>query len=386
MNDLSTAEPIADVVGYMRQIGVQAKMAARVMARASTATKNTALRAAADAILAKQTEILAGNSADVRSAQQSGSDAAFVDRLKLSADAIAAMAEGLQQVAALPDPIGKVTVAERRPSGIDVGHMRVPLGVVGMIYESRPNVTADAAALCLKSGNACILRGGSEAIHSNRAIHAAMLDGLEAAGLPNTAIQLVTTTDRAAVGEMLNMRGVIDVLIPRGGKSLTSRIAEDAKVPVIKHLDGVCHVYVDGAANLDMATRIADNAKTQRYSPCNTMETLLVDRQIAAAFLPAIAHIYVAKSVEMRVCPATRAILDSVGITSTLATEQDWYTDYCDTNCRRAGRGDGSHRAVRIRAHGRHRYGRYRTRGAIPAGSGFRFGDGQHVNTICRWI
>jgi glutamate-5-semialdehyde dehydrogenase len=197
-----------------------------------------------------------------------------------------------------------------------------------MIYESRPNVTADAAALCLKSGNACILRGGSEAIHSNRAIHAAMLIGLKAAGLPNTAIQLVTTTDRAAVGEMLNMRGVIDVLIPRGGKSLTSRIAADAKIPVIKHLDGVCHVYVDGAANLDMATRIADNAKTQRYSPCNTMETLLVDRQIAGAFLPAIARIYAAKSVEMRVCPATKAILASIGISSTLATEQDWYSEY----------------------------------------------------------
>jgi glutamate-5-semialdehyde dehydrogenase len=221
-----------------------------------------------------------------------------------------------------------MTATVRRPSGIDVGHMRVPLGVIGMIYESRPNVTADAAALCLKSGNACILRGGSEAIHSNRAIHAAMLIGLKAAGLPNTAIQLVTTTDRAAVGEMLNMRGVIDVLIPRGGKSLTSRIAADAKIPVIKHLDGVCHVYVDGAANLDMATRIADNAKTQRYSPCNTMETLLVDRQIAGAFLPAIARIYAAKSVEMRVCPATKAILASIGISSTLATEQDWYSEY----------------------------------------------------------
>jgi glutamate-5-semialdehyde dehydrogenase len=328
MNDLSTAEPTTDVVSYMRQVGAQAKAAARLMARATTAAKNMALNAAADAILAQQEQIIAANAADVSNARQSGHDAAFVDRLVLSPQAIGAIAEGLRQVASLPDPIGAMTATVRRPSGIDVSHMRVPLGVIGMIYESRPSVTADAAALCLKSGNACILRGGSEAIHSNRAIHAAMVSGLEAAGLPKTAIQLVTTTDRAVVGEMLNMRGVIDVLIPRGGKSLTSRIANDAKVPVIKHLDGVCHVYVDGAANLDMATRIADNAKTQRYSPCNTMETLLVDRQIAAAFLPAIARIYVAKSVEMRVCPATRVILDGVGISATLATDQDWYTEY----------------------------------------------------------
>jgi glutamate-5-semialdehyde dehydrogenase len=328
MNDLSTAEPNADVLSYMRQIGTQAKAAARVMARASSAAKNMALNAAADAILAQQEQIIAANAADVSNARQNGHDAAFIDRLVLSIQAIGAITEGLRQVASLPDPIGAMTATVRRPSGINVSHMRVPLGVIGMIYESRPNVTADAAALCLKSGNACILRGGSEAIHSNRAIHAAMLNGLEVAGLPKTAIQLVTTIDRAAVGEMLSMRGVIDVLIPRGGKSLTSRIANDAKVPVIKHLDGVCHVYVDGAANLDMATRIADNAKTQRYSPCNTMETLLVDRQIAAAFLPVIARIYAAKSVEMRVCPPTMAILDSIGITSALATEQDWYTEY----------------------------------------------------------
>ena len=328
MNDLSTTESTADVVSYMRQVGAQAKAAARVIARAPTAAKNMALSAAADAILARQAQIIAANAADVSNARQHGHDAAFVDRLVLSPQAIGSIAEGLRQVASLPDPIGEMTATVRRPSGIDVGHMRVPLGVIGMIYESRPNVTADAAALCLKSGNACILRGGPEAIHSNLAIHAAMESGLEAAGLPKTAIQLVTTTDRAAVGEMLNMRGVIDVLIPRGGKSLTSRIANDAKVPVIKHLDGVCHVYVDGAANLDMATRVADNAKTQRYSPCNTMETLLVDRTISGVFLPAIARIYLAKSVEMRVCPASQAILDSVGVASSLATEQDWYTEY----------------------------------------------------------
>ncbi|MBC7622350.1 MAG: glutamate-5-semialdehyde dehydrogenase [Aeromicrobium sp.] len=328
MNDLSTVHPITDVAIYMRQVGAQAKAAARLMARASTATKNMALRAAADALLATQAQIVAANAVDVMHAEHTDNDAAFVDRLKLSVDAIAAVAAGLRQVAALVDPIGQTTATARRPSGIDVCQMRVPLGVVGMIYESRPNVTADAAALCLKSGNACILRGGSEAIHTNRAIHAAMVAGLEAAGLPATAVQLVTTTDRAAVGEMLNMRGVIDVLIPRGGKSLTSRIAEDAKIPVIKHLDGVCHVYVDGAADLDMATRIADNAKTQRFSPCNTMETLLVDREIANAFLPGIADIYRTKAVEMRVCAATKTILDQAGILSSLATEQDWVTEY----------------------------------------------------------
>ena len=328
MNDLSTVHSITDVAIYMRQVGAQAKAAARLMARASTATKNMALRAAADALLATQAQIVAANAVDVMHAEHTGNDAAFVDRLKLSVDAIAAVAAGLRQVAALVDPIGQTTATVRRPSGIDVGQMRVPLGVVGMIYESRPNVTADAAALCLKSGNACILRGGSEAIHTNRAIHAAMVAGLEAAGLPATAVQLVTTTDRAAVGEMLNMRGVIDVLIPRGGKSLTSRIAEDAKIPVIKHLDGVCHVYVDGAADLDMATRIADNAKTQRFSPCNTMETLLVDREIANAFLPGIADIYRTKAVEMRVCAATKTILDQAGILCSLATDQDWYTEY----------------------------------------------------------
>ena len=328
MNDLSTVHSITDVAIYMRQVGAQAKAAARLMARASTATKNMALRAAADALLATQAQIVAANAVDVMHAEHTGNDAAFVDRLKLSVDAIAAVAAGLRQVAALVDPIGQTTATVRRPSGIDVGQMRVPLGVVGMIYESRPNVTADAAALCLKSGNACILRGGSEAIHTNRAIHAAMVAGLEAAGLPATAVQLVTTTDRAAVGEMLNMRGVIDVLIPRGGKSLTSRIAEDAKIPVIKHLDGVCHVYVDGAADLDMATRIADNAKTQRFSPCNTMETLLIDREIGNAFLPGIAEIYRTKAVEMRVCAATKTILDQAGILCSLATDQDWYTEY----------------------------------------------------------
>jgi glutamate-5-semialdehyde dehydrogenase len=238
------------------------------------------------------------------------------------------MAEGLRQVASLADPIGTLSEFTTRPTGIEVGKMRVPLGVIGMIYESRPNVTADAAALCLKAGNACILRGGSEALESNQAIHAAMLRGLDAAGLPHDAIQLVATTDRAAVGEMLTMRGAIDVLIPRGGKSLTSRIANDSKVPVIKHLDGVCHVFVDRDADLDMAVTIADNAKTQRYSPCNTMETLLVDEPIAAAFLPRIAAIYRDKQVEMRVDAATKNMLAAAGIAALDATEDDWFTEY----------------------------------------------------------
>ena len=328
MNNLSANATVDDVAAYMQHVGAAAKLAARTLARATSADKNAALLAAADALLAHQALILSANQRDTTQAEKNGNDAAFVDRLRLDAKAIAAMAEGVRQVAALPDPIGQTTALTLRPSGIEVGHMRVPLGVVGMIYESRPNVTADAAALCLKSGNACILRGGSEAIHSNKAIHAALIAGLAAAGLPPTAIQLVETTDRAAVGEMLNMRGVIDVLIPRGGKSLTARIANDAKIPVIKHLDGVCHVYVDDAANLDMALAIADNAKTQRYSPCNTMETLLIDRAVAAVFLPRIAAVYANKQVEMRVCPAGKAILDAVGIKSIKATEDDWFTEY----------------------------------------------------------
>ncbi len=320
--------PIADVATYMRTVGQHAKSAARQLARATTSQKNLALTAAADAIIAATAAILAANSIDVKNARTNGHDDAFIDRLTLSEKGIVAMAAGVRQVATLADPVGAITGLTRQPSGIEVGRMRVPLGVVGMIYESRPNVTADAAALCLKSGNACILRGGSEAMLSNRAIHAAMQQGLIAASLHDTAIQLVQTPDRAAVGEMLNMRGVIDVLIPRGGKSLTSRIAENASVPVIKHLDGVCHVFVDATADLEMAVAIADNAKTQRYAPCNTMETLLVDRAIAAAFLPRIAAIYRAKNVDMRVCDASGAILDAAGFTTTAATEEDWFTEY----------------------------------------------------------
>ncbi len=330
-NDLSsdTATTSPDIVAMMREVGVRARTAARQLARAGTAQKNRALVAAADALLAGSQEILAANRADCERAAAKGQDQAFIDRLTLTEKSIRAMADGVREVAALADPVGEMSELKFRPSGIQVGKMRVPLGVIGMIYESRPNVTADAAALCLKSGNACILRGGSEALASNQAVHACIVAGLKAAGLAETAVQLVATTDRAAVSEMLGMRGVIDIIIPRGGKSLTSRIADEARVPVIKHLDGVCHVYIDDDADIDKAVRIADNAKTQRYSPCNTMETLLVARGIAPRVLPAIAKIYAAKGVEMRVCPETRALLSSAGISPLLdAIEDDWYAEY----------------------------------------------------------
>ena len=331
---MNTGNPVSalaakDVAGYMRGVGALARDAARELARASTAQKNQALRNAADTIDRAATSILAANAKDTARAREAGHDAAFVDRLTLTAASIAAMAQGVREVAALTDPVGEMSELKFRPSGIQVGKMRVPLGVIGMIYESRPNVTADAAALCLKSGNACILRGGSEARESNRAIHAAIIEGLHGAGIPASAVQLVATTDRAAVGEMLRMNGVIDVIIPRGGKSLTARIAEESSVPVIKHLDGICHVYVDGMADLEKAVRIADNAKTQRYSPCNTMETLLVDEVIAAKFLPLIGRIYADKNVEMRCCPKSRAILEAAGIANIeTATDEDFHTEY----------------------------------------------------------
>jgi glutamate-5-semialdehyde dehydrogenase len=318
-----------DIAAYMSALGKAAQDAARQLARASTAEKNAALLAAAAAIDASAATILSANASDVARAREAGNDAAFVDRLTLSAKSIKAMAQGLREVAVLPDPIGETTGLNIRPSGIEVGKMRVPLGVIGMIYESRPNVTADAAALCLKSGNACILRGGSEALESNRAIHACLQAGLRATGLLPSAVQLIDTTDRAAVGEMLKMKGVIDVIIPRGGKSLTSRIADESRVPVIKHLDGICHVYIDDKADIDKAVRIADNAKTQRYSPCNTMETLLVAEPIAEKVLPLIGRIYAEKGVEMRCCPRSRSILEAAGIAGIRsASEDDFHTEY----------------------------------------------------------
>ena len=328
MNDPSILAT-RDVPAYMQGVGAAARTAARALARASTASKNTALLAAAEAFEHNAATILAANGKDVARAREAGNDAAFVDRLTLTPHSVRALAQGVREVAGLADPVGEMSELRFRPSGIQVGKMRVPLGVIGMIYESRPNVTADAAALCLKSGNACILRGGSEARESNQAIHACLIDGLRRAGLPDTAVQLIATTDRAAVGEMLKMRGVIDVIIPRGGKSLTARIAAESKVPVIKHLDGICHVYIDDKADLDKAVSIADNAKTQRYSPCNTMETLLVAQEIAPKFLPRIGRIYADKNVEMRCCPQSRAILEAAGMTNLEdASEEDFHTEY----------------------------------------------------------
>jgi glutamate-5-semialdehyde dehydrogenase len=317
-------DPVTDVAVYMAGVGAAARTAARELARAGTAAKNAALHAMAAAIRRDVAKLAAANADDVAAARAAGHDAAFVDRLTLTPGTIEAMAEGLEQIAALPDPVGEITDLMFRPSGIQVGMMRVPLGVVGIIYESRPNVTADAAGLCLKAGNATILRGGSEALSSNRAIAACVREGLAAAGLPESAVQVIATADRAAVGHLIADEKHVDVIVPRGGKGLIERISREAKVPVIKHLDGVCHVYIDRAADVDMAVRIADNAKTQRYSPCNTMETLLVHADIAAHVLPPLAAIYAAKGVELRGCERSRALVPAMNS----ATEDDWATEY----------------------------------------------------------
>jgi glutamate-5-semialdehyde dehydrogenase len=307
----------------MQDMGRAARAAARELARASTEAKDRALRAMAAEIRAREARILASNRKDLARAKKDGCDAAFLDRLTLTPAAVEQMAAGVEQVAALPDPVGALSERIKRPSGIEVARMRVPLGVVGIIYESRPNVTADAAALCLKSGNACILRGGSEAIESNRAIAACVRAGLAAAGLPEAAVQLVGTTDRAAVGELITMRAHVDIIVPRGGKTLIERLARESRIPMIKHLDGVCHVYIDDSADPEMAVRIADNAKTQRYGTCNTMETLLVAEAIAPQVLPRIGKIYSSKNVEMR---ADAAALKFVK--GRKATEQDYYTEW----------------------------------------------------------
>ena len=315
---------VTDVAAYMRAVGEAARAAARDLARADTNARNRALHAIATAIRRDEARLLAANRDDVAAAQAAGLDAAFVDRLTLTPKAVLAMADGLAEIAALPDPVGEITDLRFRPTGIQVGRMRVPLGVVGIIYESRPNVTADAAGLCLKAGNATILRGGSEALSSNQAIAACVHLGLREAGLPEHAVQVVATTDRAAVGCLITDEKHVDVIVPRGGKGLIERIARDARVPVIKHLDGVCHVFIDASADLDMAIRIADNAKTQRYSPCNTMETLLVHSDIAARVLPPLSAIYIGKGVELRGCERARALVPSMKA----ATEDDWYTEY----------------------------------------------------------
>jgi glutamate-5-semialdehyde dehydrogenase len=319
----------ADIRALILGMGESARAASRALSRSATHVRNHALEAAAEALVDRERAILAANAKDVKAARSDGNDDAFIDRLALTAKAIEAMAEGLRQIAALPDPVGEVTELRYRPSGIQVGRMRVPLGVIAIIYESRPNVTADAGGLCLKSGNACILRGGSEALHSNQAIAACLHVGLKAAGLPETSVQLVGTPDRAAVGVLVAMEKHVDAIVPRGGKSLIERVASEARVPVIKHLDGVCHVYIDERADADKAVAIADNAKTQRYGTCNTMETLLVAKAIAPAVLPRIARIYADKGVEMRCCPESRAIIEAAGIGGVKdATEEDFYAEF----------------------------------------------------------
>jgi len=315
---------MTDIKQYMSEVGRSAREASRRVARADSGAKNDALEAIAAAIEANQPALLEANRKDMMAGQASGLDAALLDRLELTDARVKSMAEGLRQIAALLDPVGNITDMNYLPSGIQVGKMRVPLGVVGIIYESRPNVTADAAGLCLKSGNAAILRGGKEAIHSNQAIAQCIHAGLEKAGLPAAAVQVIETTDRAAVGEMITMPEFVDVIIPRGGKGLIERISKDARVPVIKHLDGICHVYIDGAADLEKATQIAFNAKTHRYGVCNAMETLLVAEGIAEQVLPELAKMYREVGVELRGCATTcKVVPDCIA-----ALPEDWGTEY----------------------------------------------------------
>ena len=318
-----------DLSAYMAHVGVAARAAATVLAAASTARKNEALARLAALIRAEQGPLQAENAKDLDAGAAAGLAAPMLDRLRLTDRVVEQMAEGCEQVAALPDPIGEITHMRRRPSGISVGQMRVPLGVFGMVYESRPNVTVDAAALALKSGNACVLRGGSEAIHSNLALWRLAQRALAEAGLPPEAVQLVETTDRAAVGRLIAMPEYVDVIIPRGGKGLIERIAAEATVPVIKHLDGNCHVYVDAGADLELALRVTDNAKTQKYSPCNAAESLVVHRDIAAAFLPRLGALFVPKGVELRCDAAARRLLEGVpDLKLADATESDWDAEY----------------------------------------------------------
>ena len=314
-----------DLHSYMQDLGRAARAASRELARADTRTKNAALLAMADAIERDAAKLLAANADDVKAAVAAGLAPAMVDRLTLTAKTVAGMAEGLRQIASLPDPVGEMGEFAYRPSGIQLGKMRVPLGVIGIIYEARPNVTADAAGLCLKAGNACILRGGSEAFRSNQAIAACVHEGLAAAGLPTGAVQVLETTDRAAVGLLITMPEYVDVIVPRGGKGLIARISAEARVPVIKHLDGNCHTYVDVDADLEKALPVCDNAKTQRYGTCNTMETLLTHHTVAAEFLPVIAAIYLSKGVELRGCPRAQEI---IGAQVKPASEDDWFTEY----------------------------------------------------------
>ena len=315
---------IIDIKTYMQSIGREARAASRLIAKAETAAKNRALTQMAMAIKRDERQLLAANARDVENAKERGLELAMIDRLTLTSKSIASMAEGLLQIAALADPVGEISDLNYRPSGIQVGKMRVPLGVIGIIYEARPNVTADAAGLCLKAGNAAILRGGSEAIHSNQAISSCVREGLKTAGLPETAIQVIETTDRTAVGELITMKEFVDVIVPRGGKGLIERISNEARIPVIKHLDGVCHIYIDEGADLEKAIRVADNAKTQRYGTCNTLETLLVHENIAAEVLPPLCRIYLDKGVELRGDATSQSIIPEMKE----AKEEDWYAEY----------------------------------------------------------
>jgi len=313
----------------MQGIGKNARAASRAMARASSAQKNQALLHIAKLVRQNAAQIQQVNLIDIERAKANGQDAAFIDRLTMTSKTIETMALGLEQIVSLDDPIGKITELQKQSSGIEIGKMRVPLGVIGIIYESRPNVTIDAAALCLKSGNAVILRGGSEAIDSNTLLAKIIQEGLAAAQLPMDAVQVVTTTDRSAVGEMITMTEYIDVIVPRGGKSLIARLMAEARVPMIKHLDGICHTYIDADADVEMAIKVCDNAKTQRYAPCNAMETLLVNKEIAAKVLPSLCKIYQDKGVELRVDILTRQVLEAAGFKNLIdAQEEDWQTEY----------------------------------------------------------
>ena len=320
---------ISSIQEMMQDIGMRARVASRAMARASSEQKNQALLHIAKVVRQQATEIQKINQVDVERAKGNGQDPAFVDRLTMTPKTIETMALGLEQIVSLDDPIGKISALQKQASGIELGQMRVPLGVIGIIYESRPNVTIDAAALCLKSGNAVILRGGSEAIDSNTLLAQIIQEGLATAGLPKDAVQVVTTTDRSAVGEMITMTQYIDVIVPRGGKSLIARLMAEARVPMIKHLDGICHTYIDADADIAMAVKVCDNAKTQRYAPCNAMETLLVNQDIAQKVLPTLCKIYQDKGVELRVDSLTRKTLEANGFQNLVdAKEEDWQTEY----------------------------------------------------------
>ena len=313
----------------MQDIGKRARSASRAMARASSEQKNQALLHIAKLVREQSAQIQKINQGDIERAQSGGQDAAFIDRLTMTPKTIETMALGLEQIVSLEDPIGKISALKKQASGIELAQMRVPLGVIGIIYESRPNVTIDAAALCLKSGNAVILRGGSEAIDSNTVLAKIIQDGLAAAGLPTDAVQVVATTDRSAVGEMITMNEYIDVIVPRGGKSLIARLMAEARVPMIKHLDGICHTYIDADADIEMAIKVCDNAKTQRYAPCNAMETLLVNKEVGSQVLPALCKIYQDKGVELRVDALTRKTLEDAGFKGLVdAKEEDWQTEY----------------------------------------------------------